>query len=237
LIEVSASLSNKIIKKGDYFSIYVDITNGHEEPITITDVRLFQPVGFVPVKLNFLPRTFFDSIRNFFFYRDIEVSILEGSFAVKSKDSSENASKTFNGPENTTGVKTNSSENVSNESGSSANVSETFIGPSIIHRPHQLVQSKEKFREDFNLKAGWTGGLRPRADTYAISAEVTYEIENVEYRKQITANNYSSIKYSPATLPLPCSKPYAPPMGSVPSYGSPNPSFFEWKCQISDGFT
>ena len=64
--------------------------------------------------------------------------------------------------------------------------SETFLGPSIIHHPDQLVQPKAKFREDFNLKAGWTGGLRPRPDTYAISAEVTYTVKDVVFHKQIT---------------------------------------------------
>jgi hypothetical protein len=37
----------------------------HEDPITITDVRLFQPAGFIPVRSNKLPPTFFESIRDF----------------------------------------------------------------------------------------------------------------------------------------------------------------------------
>lgn len=161
MIEVSASLSNRIVKKGDYFSLYVDIVNGHEDPIEILQVLLFQPVGFIPVKLNKLPPTIFDAIRNFFRGGygesiDIDLDVAAGEIIELPKQKQEQEQP------------------------------ETFIGPSIVHRPNQLVQPKTKYREDFNLKAGWTGGLRPRPDTYAISAEVIYKVKDVFMHKQIT---------------------------------------------------
>jgi hypothetical protein len=173
LIEVSATLSNRIVKKGDYFSIYIDITNGHEDPINITQVRLFQPVGFIPVKVNKLPATIFEAIRNFF--RESGVQEIDRSTGGR-ENQVPNIQWRPPPPPPTEEPKPNGDE-----------PAERVIGPSIVHSSNgQIVQPKAKYREDFNLKAGWTGGLRPRPDTYAISAEVTYEVKNVSWHKQIT---------------------------------------------------
>jgi hypothetical protein len=47
LIELSTSLSNRILRKGDVFSIYVDVHNIGKDPINITDMRIVSPVGFI----------------------------------------------------------------------------------------------------------------------------------------------------------------------------------------------
>lgn len=155
LLEVTFSFSNSIIKKGDHFSIYLNITNGHEGPITVTEVKLIQPMGFIPVRSNEQSLTLLDAFRNFMKYDN------------------------FSGPPPPKGQ-----------------VDETLIGPSMIHKPNQTIQPKGEFREDFNLKAGWTGGLRPRPDTYKISAEVIYEVEDTKSQKRITLHKPITIKIS-----------------------------------------
>jgi hypothetical protein len=57
--------------------------------------------------------------------------------------------------------------------------------PNIEQEPDQRIQPKNTYRQDFNLKAGWSGGLRPRPDTYIISGEVEYRLEDKVYYKQI----------------------------------------------------
>jgi hypothetical protein len=63
LIGIATSSSTKIIKKGDYFSIYVDVTNGEAHEIKLTKVKLFQPTGFTlaPINKQF---TIIDAIRD-----------------------------------------------------------------------------------------------------------------------------------------------------------------------------
>jgi hypothetical protein len=56
--------------------------------------------------------------------------------------------------------------------------SESQTGPIISHRLDVKIQPGGNYREDFGFKAGWSGGLRPRPDTYAISGNVTYEFED-----------------------------------------------------------
>jgi hypothetical protein len=35
-----------VIRKGDYFGIYIDITNGYDSPILISEIKLVAPMGF-----------------------------------------------------------------------------------------------------------------------------------------------------------------------------------------------
>jgi hypothetical protein len=47
MIEIQVENWPKVIKKGDFFNITVDVTNEHMKEITVKEVRLFYPVGFV----------------------------------------------------------------------------------------------------------------------------------------------------------------------------------------------
>lgn len=49
MIEITTSLSNKIIRRGDTFSVYVDISNGTEKPISLTRIKLVTSLGFIDV--------------------------------------------------------------------------------------------------------------------------------------------------------------------------------------------
>jgi hypothetical protein len=50
LLAVDVSYSSKIIRRGDTFSLYVDITNGYSDEIVIMNVPITAPIGFKPVK-------------------------------------------------------------------------------------------------------------------------------------------------------------------------------------------
>jgi hypothetical protein len=62
LIELSASLSNRILRKGDVFNIYVDIHNISDKPINIEDVQLVSPLGFIQYK-NDMPMKLWDRVK------------------------------------------------------------------------------------------------------------------------------------------------------------------------------
>ncbi|MGB6533426.1 MAG: hypothetical protein WBF33_35510 [Candidatus Nitrosopolaris sp.] len=55
---------------------------------------------------------------------------------------------------------------------SSLNEQRAQYNATIEEKEKVIIQSKNTYRSDFNLKAGWSGGLRPRPDTYRISGEV-----------------------------------------------------------------
>jgi hypothetical protein len=171
LIELSIKKSNNIIKKGDHFNIYVNVTNGHEKEITIKEMRLFQPSGFIALgrrsknigaKLALL-RPFAE----FFGFKpalDYIYESLEGDVEY---------------------IKRTTIRSTEGSVGSSDSKDEVILGPFIKHPQETIIQPKGTYREDFNLKAGWPGGLRPRPDTYTISCEVVYECDNkISYKTE-----------------------------------------------------
>jgi hypothetical protein len=46
LLKISTPSSNRIIKRGDYFNIYVDVLNGFNKQVTIKEIRFSQTMGF-----------------------------------------------------------------------------------------------------------------------------------------------------------------------------------------------
>jgi hypothetical protein len=173
LLEITTSLSTKIIKKGDYFSIYVSITNGHEKEITITTVKLFQPIGFTDAPIN-KQYTLFEGIKEFFSYKDVSVSVgvLSSKFELRSHHQDKHK-------------QSYPSQTVIDELPGTPYIEVSSAKPNIEKKPNQIIQPKNTYREDFNLRAGWSGGLRPRPDTYIISGEVEYKLEDKMYYKQI----------------------------------------------------
>ena len=63
MIELSASLSNRILRKGDVFNIDVDVNNISDKPITIVNVKLVSPLGFIQYKKEEMPMSVWDRIR------------------------------------------------------------------------------------------------------------------------------------------------------------------------------
>jgi hypothetical protein len=63
-------------------------------------------------------------------------------------------------------------------------VNESIVGPIIAHSPGTIIQPNCDYREDFNLKAGNTA-TEPRPDTYTISCEVTYALQDKIHYKNI----------------------------------------------------
>lgn len=166
MIGIRYSLSTKIIKKGDYFSIYLNITNGHEKQITLTGVNLFQPTGFIQrekIEEVSMFHGIIDFFKSFFLERDIEIAIFQGKLQLKKVPGEQLDSEKTQPPE-----------------------SSSFGSPARIPLPfNQKIQPNDTYRVDFNLKAGWSGGLRPRPDTYIISAEVEYNLEGKKLFEQI----------------------------------------------------
>ena len=150
MIGITTSSSTKIIKKGDYFSIYVDITNGEADEIKLTKVKLFQPIGFTlaPINKQF---TIIDAIKETI----KSISLLEGKFELKRSD-----------------------EAIRNIDELPGTPYIEVSRPTIEQTSDIIIQPKDTYRIDFNLKAGWSGGLRPRPDTYIISSEVEYHIKD-----------------------------------------------------------
>lgn len=88
MLEVSIERSNNIIRKGDYFNIYIDVFNSYDNPITIKEIKLDCPIGFIPLKgdkeLSVMQTSIMRGILSFFgefFGRDIEIT----SFSFKLK--------------------------------------------------------------------------------------------------------------------------------------------------------
>ena len=46
MLSLKQAISNRVIRKGDYFGIYIDITNGYDFPILISEIKLVAPMGF-----------------------------------------------------------------------------------------------------------------------------------------------------------------------------------------------
>jgi hypothetical protein len=159
MIELTYSLSTNIIKKGDYFSIYLNIVNGHEVPISLTNVKLFQPTGFIQSP-DVKQYSIFDAIKDFFksSFGSTSIHLDLGVIGIKYSD-------------------------VKEQKTSKNSVTDTTA--SISQKFNQIVQPKNAYRVDFNLKAGWSGGLRPRPDTYKISAVVDYNCQGKKLFKQI----------------------------------------------------
>lgn len=162
MIEIEVDNWPKVIKKGDFFNITVDVTNEHMKEITVKEVRLFYPVGFVTTEevrkkqaqqigmLLFL----FQPLIDFFGYGKIAEALS------KNDKVQDNQAKS---------ITTKASE---------------LEGVLVTSHPLEvIIQPKGDYREDFGFKAGWAGGLRPRPDTYGISGEVVYEFENKTYYK------------------------------------------------------
>lgn len=49
IVPITATLSTKTIRKGDQFGIYLDVKNGLEKEITVTNVELTAPMGFIDI--------------------------------------------------------------------------------------------------------------------------------------------------------------------------------------------
>lgn len=163
MIGISTFLSTKIIKKGDYFSIYVDITNGEGVPITLTSVKLFQPIGFTEERLNKQPSLFatlVEAIVGFFSFSELSVSLFEGKLHVRSPPDA-------------------------SDKDSSSKKRNDISKPTIEENIEITIQPGDTYRVDFNLKAGWSGGVRPRPDTYTISGEITYQIEKTSHYENV----------------------------------------------------
>jgi hypothetical protein len=192
LIDISVKKSHNIIKKGDFFSVYVNVTNGHEQEITIKEIRLFQPTGFIPIEstkpkrshklgilLNLL-RPLLEFFGSSFMTVDWEDMIRGWYGAPKRAETTDKMKEPVEQPQ----LKK-----------SQFSLNEVVLGPFIRHPLDIQIQPKATHREDFNLKAGWSGGLRPRPDTYTISGEVVYELQTKKYQsiKDIEVSIFPSV--------------------------------------------
>ena len=45
MLSLKQILSNRVIRKGDYFGVYVDITNGYDSSVEISEIKLVAPMG------------------------------------------------------------------------------------------------------------------------------------------------------------------------------------------------
>lgn|SRR5215208_1618666 len=92
-----------------------------------------------------------------FFSSNIEISVFEGKLALK---------------------KPNEPKQIIDELPATAYVE---VSRSTIEQKSDIIIQPQ----DFNLKAGWSGGLCPRPDTYIISGEVEYHLNDKLHYKQI----------------------------------------------------
>jgi hypothetical protein len=178
LIQLKSHFSNRIIKKGDYFTIHIDINNGNEKPITLNEVKISQPMGFDPVTIEE--------------QEEVQVSkwkringIIKEIFPRPKRRS--NVVETTPDSSESTRLETNNSNNLVSDKVPFVirPTREIIEGASIIHEVTETIQPKASYSETFYLKAGWSGGLRPRPDTYTISCDVKYLLENNIYHDKI----------------------------------------------------
>jgi hypothetical protein len=153
LIELSTSLSNKILRKGDVFSIYVDLHNISEKPVVISDMKIVSPVGFIPLskdkeKQKSLWKSLWNRITG---PSEQNIPIVNASMSQLTQQYELNWNPTPVTPIVRPGEAT------------------TTTGPRII-----TIQPGDNYRENFIIKIGSRVGLRPRPDTYTISVEVVY---------------------------------------------------------------
>lgn len=161
LIQVNSRFSNRIIKKGDYFTIYIDIANGNEQEIKITEVKISQPMGFLPITMRKQEkgqRSLWGRLTRFYG----KITSKYGGVVVSGDTVSD------------TGLSAVKIEEVQ----------EKIKGASLIHELKADVQPKSSYSEIFYLKAGWSGGIRPRPDTYTISCDVRYELASKVYHNR-----------------------------------------------------
>ncbi|MGA9842149.1 MAG: hypothetical protein WBQ25_07520 [Nitrososphaeraceae archaeon] len=129
------------------------------------NVKLFQPIGFTEERVNKQPSLFatlVEAIVGFFSFRELSLSLFEGKLQVRSSDTSDTSDKD-----------------------SSSNKRTGISKPTIEENIEITIQPGDTYRVDFNLKAGWSGGVRPRPDAYTISGEITYQIEKTVHYKHV----------------------------------------------------
>lgn len=167
MIQISGRFSNRVIKKGDYFTIYIGITNGHEKDIKLNEVKISQPIGFIPVTSKSQ-----DIARQSIGARILEW--LDNRYGKKPVGTSSTGKK---------------------DSGYTIEPTNDKVkGSSIIHEiPEVPLEPKSTYSEIFYLKAGWSGGFRPRPDTYTLSCDVTYEVDG--------KISFNSIKFDVSIFP------------------------------------
>lgn len=178
MLGVKVTRSNRIIKKGDYFSIYVTTLNGYNEKIFIDKIKIYHPTGFKPQEIY--KRDAIDLL-----------TILEKTF--ENKDFSKIASNIINpislfvefigvfkkyrqSPEHLSQSKEKMKKFLQN-------MDEDIIGPFIIHTPRLWLHSQTEYREAFNILAGTLTNMHLRPDTYTIYTEITYRVGNVTHYK------------------------------------------------------
>lgn len=169
MLQITSRFSSKLIKKGDIFTIYIDIINGHEKTIKIKAVTISRPMGFIPLTYEHQERKqtpFLDKIfkRGERYRKNVSQITLRGwdygalasSFAVT--ESPVEYEKT----------------------------NEKIRGASLIRELNESIEAQSTYSEIFYFKAGWSGGLRPRPDTYTIYCDVTYELDTKIYHHQLS---------------------------------------------------
>lgn len=158
LIKIGSNLSSRIIKKGDFFTIYIDITNGHEGPIDLREVKISQPMGFYPVTMERLKKLQMPGFAR--------LSELFGKLS---------------GSAQSVQPRREDDPNFSFEE-----MHEKIRGGSIIHEMHDaIIQKNTAYTEIFTLQAGSTAGLHPRPDTYTIRCDVTYVFDGNIFHSSI----------------------------------------------------
>jgi hypothetical protein len=136
MIQTISRFSNRIIKKGDYFTIYIDITNGHEKEIKLIEVKISQPMGFIPMTSESQQEAQKSIGARFWEW-------LENRYGRKPVGSSPSVTKT--------------------QAYTFEPTNDKVKGASIIHEiPKIPLEPKSTYSEIFYLKAGWSGGFRPR---------------------------------------------------------------------------
>jgi hypothetical protein len=166
LIEVSASLSNRILRKGDVFTIYVDIHNTSDKPISIVNVKLVSPLGFIQYEKDKMPASVWGRIRGV----KIGLTSFEftaGEFQLKASPTELKIART---PVTVPMID-----------------SEKPVAVTEKDSKKDAVQPSESYRAEFNMQAGRMLGVVPRPDTYTISIEVVYTTDSTAvHRKQIS---------------------------------------------------
>jgi hypothetical protein len=175
LIELSALLSSRILRKGDVFSVYVDVRNIGKEPIHIVNVKLTSPLGFIKLSKDKMPTSIWDSIRGTrigltsfeFKAEQFEVRVAPFEFEISRSP-----------------VKT------------AATDSQKTATTTIPNSQKVTVQPNESYRAEFYLQAGRRVSLIPRPDTYTISIEV-----EVMYASDLTATHRKQLSTDISIFP------------------------------------
>jgi hypothetical protein len=179
MLNIIVNPSINLIRKGDYFHLSIEIFNDYNNCIVLKEIRVNTPAGFIPLGIDeekplispSLSKAIFsyskEAFISYFTFMPVPILayLINYILRKRKKDSSENNKEELN------------DEELKEESKVSNKV--------CVDLP---IQPKSKYTEEFRIKAGWGGGLRPRPESYNIYGKIKYQLGSKIYYQGFKVN-------------------------------------------------